>query len=127
MRSPTRRRNGSSTPSMSPHLVRRAKYYIETHLARIEDVREVAEGLEVSCERLCDRFREVEGKPLEEYIRQCRVTYLKLYLSSTNLNSEQIAQRVGFKSVEAADRAFKESTGHKIDQFREVFQLGESW
>lgn len=124
MHATTRRRNGSSTYSMPPHLVRRAKHYIETHLPRIQRAQQVADALDVPCERLNDRFCQVEGTPLSDYLQQCRVTYMKLYLSTTELDNEQVAKRVGFSSVDTADRTFKAKTNYTMTQFRELFRLG---
>jgi transcriptional regulator GlxA family with amidase domain len=110
---------------MPPHLVRRAKHYIEAHLSRIQDIQQVADELDVSCDRLNERFREVEGVPLDAYIQRCRVTYMKLYLSTTELDNEDVAERVGFEDVEAADRTFQSVTNYRMTQFRDFFRLGD--
>jgi transcriptional regulator GlxA family with amidase domain len=110
---------------MPPHLVRRAKHYIEAHLSRLRDIQQVADELDVSCDRLNERFREVEGMPLDAYIQRCRVTYMKLYLSTTELDNEAVAERVGFEDEDAANRAFHAVTNYRMTQFRDLFRLGE--
>jgi two-component system response regulator YesN len=108
---------------MPSDLVRRVKHYIETHLARITDAQEVADALDVSLETLNERFQQVEGVKLSAYLRQSRVTYLKLYLSATYLAEDQVAQRVGFPDTETANRVFKKTTNYTMEQYRRLFQL----
>lgn len=96
---------------------------MDTRIARIQSVQEVADALQVPEDRLCTRFRQIEGTSVAEYLRACRVSYLKLYLSTTELSSRQVARRVGFESEETANRTFSEDAGYTMTEFRELFRL----
>lgn len=113
----------SRPPSLAQRgLVQRAKCYIEIRLARIDGIDDVADALGVPEEALRKTFRRVQDRSIDGYLRECRITYLKLYLSTTELDNERVAERVGFDSSETAGRAFEEATGYTMTEFQELFR-----
>ena len=66
----------------------------------------VGEAVFISKCHLCEIFRSLVGRTLGDYVRQRRLTYARLLLTTTT-QFEEIAQACGFQSVTYFAAAFK--------------------
>jgi AraC-like DNA-binding protein len=86
--------------------------------ARRWTVADLASSASVSRSLLDERFRQVLGRPPIRYLTDWRMHTAKGLLSSTELTVAQVAQRVGYESVEAFSRAFKRALGRSPSAWR---------
>ena len=71
----------------------------------------MAEELRVSPEHLSRVMKSVTGTNYIEILNQMRLEQAKIYLKSTNLKLEEIAERVGWGSARYFIRIFKQYEG----------------
>lgn len=65
-------------------------------------------------------FSSLEGRTIQSYLMSQRVEYVKELLSDNELTLAEIADEAGFSSVAHLSRAFKNSQGITISEFRDT-------
>lgn len=99
-------------------LVRRAKKYLEEHLADARRLADIAAALSVPERRLAHAFQVCLDMSVAEYMRQERMRKAKYLLTHTTLSIRSIAQQVGFSSAANFSTAFNSWVGASPSSFR---------
>jgi len=93
--------------------------YIEDHLAREIDYRELAALVGCSEYHLSRMFPFLTGQSLSLYIRRRRLTQAALELGDPHRELLEVAVKYGYSSVDAFSRAFREVHGTTPSQARD--------
>lgn len=72
----------------------------------------------LSKSRFCERFRQLTGKTLTEYLLELRFCYAETLLASTQRQITDIALSAGFESPSYFSRRFKQRRGCTAKEFR---------
>lgn len=75
-------------------------------------VDELARAVAVARSTLADRFTELIGEPPMRYLTHWRIQLAQQLLRQTNLSIYAVAERAGYASEAAFNRAFKRHVGH---------------
>jgi AraC family transcriptional regulator of arabinose operon len=81
-------------------------------------VEQLADEVGLSASRLAHVFREEEGKSIQSYIKERRLSMAALLLVQTHERISQIAYSVGFNDVSNFNHAFKRRYGMSPRQYR---------
>jgi AraC family transcriptional regulator of arabinose operon len=81
-------------------------------------VEQLADDVGLSASRLAHLFRDEEGKSIQSYIKERRLTMASLLLVQTHERISQIAYSVGFNDVSNFNHAFKRRFGVSPRQYR---------
>ncbi len=92
--------------------------WMQRHIAQPLDLASLAELHCVSERTLSRRFRKARGITPTEYLQQLRLEHTKLLLETTQLNIEQIVERVGYSSASSLRRLFQKALGCSPREFR---------
>ncbi len=65
------------------------------------------------------KFQEETGVRLLDYIKQTRLDYAKILLSTTNLSIQQISEKLQFGTRNYFTRIFKEHVGTSPTEYRD--------
>jgi AraC family transcriptional activator FtrA len=85
------------------------------------EVRELASEAAMSERTFLRRFTEATGMPPKAWLQHERLGRARELLESTNQNTDQIAQRCGYRSVESFRVAFRSVVGVPPSVYRERF------
>jgi AraC family transcriptional regulator len=66
---------------------------------------------------ICQRYQAITGQRLAAYLRRMKVERAKILLINSNFSQLEIAHKLGFSSVKALTRIFKEVTGQPISVY----------
>lgn len=66
---------------------------------------------------ICQRYQAITGQRLEVYLRRMKVERAKILLINSNFSQLEIAHKLGFSSVKALTRIFKEVTGQPLSVY----------
>lgn len=102
----------------SSSLVRRVKKYVLANYYRDISLTEIAQIMEVNPNYLSRAFSKEYGDSLISYINSVRLQAASSLLKNTNLKNYEIADRVGYQSVEHFCRVFKKMTGCTPGEYR---------
>ena len=102
----------------SSSLVRRVKKYVLANYYRDISLTEIAQIMEVNPNYLSRAFSKEYGDSLISYINSVRLQAASSLLKNTNLKNYEIAERVGYQSVEHFGRIFKKMTGCTPGEYR---------
>lgn len=102
----------------SSSLVRRVKKYVLANYYRDISLTEIAQIMEVNPNYLSRAFSKEYGDSLIPYINSVRLQAASSLLKNTNLKNYEIAERVGYQSVEHFCRVFKKMTGCTPGEYR---------
>lgn len=91
--------------------VSRALQMLHSEPARAWTVDDLARGVGVSRSGLADRFSELIGESPIHYLASWRMHLAKQLLSEGNASLAEVAERVGYESEYAFNRAFKREVG----------------
>lgn len=105
-------------------LVAEAFRLLSQHSDRCFSVTELADMLMVSREHLTRLFRETLSITPRECILREKIKQACSLLKATNLNSDEIAARLGYKSTQRFVRHFKEAVGARPSQYRQALLSG---
>jgi two-component system response regulator YesN len=98
--------------------VRRAVRYIEDNYGRDLPLEEVATSAGLSPSYFSSSFKRETGRNVVEYITEYRVERAIEMLCATNLNTSEVAYRVGFNDPKYFARIFKRSVGVSPSLYR---------
>jgi AraC-like DNA-binding protein len=85
----------------------KARKFIEEHSAEELSLRKVAKAVNISANHLSERFKQVTGTNLVEYVARVRFKNACDLLRNRNLRISEIAFAVGFQSLSQFNRVFK--------------------
>jgi AraC-like DNA-binding protein len=92
-------------------LVDRIIRYMEEHLGDSLSFSEICRFSAQSATNLKTIFKSVTGLGVMEYYRKLKIDQAKILLRESNGNITQIADRLGYTSVQYFSRHFKQATG----------------
>lgn len=96
------------------------------HLSEPLTISQLAAKALMSERTFLRRFSEATGMAPKGWLQHARMAQARSLLESTRLNSEQIAQRCGFASVESFRVAFRKAVGLAPSFYRESFGARQS-
>jgi AraC-like DNA-binding protein/ligand-binding sensor protein len=99
-------------------MVRRARAYIDCHHADRISLDDIARSTHVSTFHFCKIFKKATGLTFTQYLGRIRVEKAKQLLLNPHLRVGEIAYAVGFQSLTAFNRIFREITGQAPSRFR---------
>jgi transcriptional regulator GlxA family with amidase domain len=111
-------------PTGSSKSVRRALEFTETHLATPLSFASVADAAGSSERTLLRRFGEEVGLTWQQTLRRLRMIRAVELLSNTEHAVIQVAYSVGYASLSAFTKAFRDFTGHTPTEFRARHRAG---
>jgi AraC family transcriptional regulator len=99
------------TGGMPAYVLSAAVDFIEESLTRDLTLDEIASAAGLSPSKLARAFKAATGKSVQEYVDERRVEKAKPLLASGEVPHEEVARRVGFKSVRRFADVFRRLTG----------------
>lgn len=93
------------------------KNYIDTHLFSIKNLSELSEKSGYNYSYLSSLFRNVTGTTLSEYYNERRFESAKLMIRENKLKIGEISNLLGYNSVYAFSKAFKDRYGSSPKKF----------
>ena len=81
-------------------------------------IEQLADEVGLSPSRLAHLFREEEGKSIQSYVKERRLTMAAMFLVQTHDRISQIAYTVGFGDVSNFNHAFKRRFAMSPRQYR---------
>ncbi len=93
--------------------------YIKKHLSEPLSLKGLADKMGYTEYYFARKFQEETGVRLLEYIKQTRLDYAKILLSTTNLTIQQISEKLQFGTRNYFTRIFKEHVGISPTEYRD--------
>lgn len=87
------------------------KHYIDTHLFSIDSLSEISSLCGYNYSYLSYLFKKVTGTTLSDYYKQRRFESAKLMINENKLKISEISNLLGYNSVYAFSKAFKDEFG----------------
>ena len=107
-----------NTPIINNPKLRAAVLYIEGHYSESLTLSDISANAGINHTTLTALMKEEFGCTAIEYLMQYRIVIAKKQLSFTDVPIKDIANMVGFKTVQHFNRIFKEITGTTPAEFR---------
>lgn len=92
-------------------LSEKIKQYLESHFSENISIREIASALYMNSHYLGEYFKKKNGISIKKYLLQLRMQRAFAMLKEGNLSVTQIAEEVGFETVQYFSAKFKEYYG----------------
>lgn len=108
----------------SDNLVWRAQTWMQARLMDGFSIQAVADVLKVTERTLARRFKRALGQTPGRYLQGLRVETARWLLEMTQLNLEQVVERVGYADVSAFRRLFERETTLTPREYRQRFAIG---
>ena len=109
-----------NAPIIKNPKLRDAVLYIESHYGNSITLSDISANAGINHTTLTALMKEELGCTAIEYLKQYRITIAKKQLSFTDVPIKDIANMVGFKTVQHFNRIFKEISGTTPAEFRKV-------
>ena len=97
-----------------------AKKYLEENYMRDMNITDVADQLDISYSYLCKIFRSKTGVTLTDYLNNVRIEKSKVFLATTFLTLNEIAEKVGYNNVQSYQRFFKKYVSITPGDYRKL-------
>lgn len=94
------------------------KNYVREHLDADLTLLMLSEKVHLNASYLSRLFHKMTGEKLYDYILNARMTRAKELILKKNMKIQEIAQSVGYESVQSFNRAFKKYTGMSPIDYR---------
>ncbi|MBQ9806309.1 MAG: AraC family transcriptional regulator [Clostridia bacterium] len=101
----------------STHLVENVKQYLAEHLSSQPSVKEICAVFGISQTALMKKFRAQTDKGLMEYFNDLKIREAKRLIRTTPKSFTEIADALGFSSVNYFSKVFKQKTGLTPTEF----------
>ena len=111
-------KKSDTTPIIKNSKLRDAVLYIESHYGDSITLSDISANAGINHTTLTSLMKEELGCTAIEYLIQYRITIAKKQLGFTDVPIKDIANMVGFKTVQHFNRIFKEITGTTPAEFR---------
>ena len=115
----THQKSDNASIIKNPKL-REAVLYIESHYGNSITLSDISTNAGINHTTLTALMKEELGCTAIEYLMKYRITVSKKQLGFTNVPIKDIANMVGFKTVQHFNRIFKEHTGTTPAEFRKT-------
>lgn len=92
--------------------------YIESHLSENLSVTHLSEVFNYNQSYISRLFKQVQGEPLSLYLKSARLRRAKELLRTTSLSIQEIADAVGFDTVQYFSMVFRKEIGMTPKSFR---------
>lgn len=102
-------------------VVSKAQAWIQNHIHRKIDLKELSDHLAISNRTLIRRFKRSTGETPIKYLQKIRIETAKYLLETTDLNIESIMDRVGYADVSSFSLLFKRLTNSTPREYRHQF------
>lgn len=99
--------------------VDRIKKYMQSHVDSDYTLMDVAEYMQMNPTYLSRYFKEKTHETFMEYDKKLKIERAKDLLTTTSMKTYEIADKLGYKSVQHFSRIFKESTGMTPIEYRQ--------
>ena len=109
-----------NTPIIKNPKLRDAVLYIEGHYSENITLSNISDNAVINHTTLTALMKQELGCTAIEYLMQYRITVSKKQLAFTDVPIKEIANMVGFKTVQHFNRIFKEITGTTPAEFRKL-------
>jgi len=116
-------RQSSDVLMIDDPLVRKTVRFIQDHAHQGLSVGDVLQEVPISRSVLYDRFHQVMGQSLYEFIRRVRMERTAQMLIETDLSINDIARAVGFADQKNIARYFKQIMGKTPLQYRRAYRI----
>ena len=113
-------KKSDTTPIIKNSKLRDAVLYIESHYGDSITLSDISANAGINHTTLTALMKEELGCTAIEYLMQYRITIAKKQLGFTDVPIKDIANMVGFKTVQHFNRIFKEITGATPAEFRKT-------
>ena len=113
-------KKSDTTPIIKNPKLRDAVLYIESHYGDSITLSDISANAGINHTTLTALMKEELGCTAIEYLMQYRITIAKKQLGFTDVPIKDIANMVGFKTVQHFNRIFKEITGATPAEFRKT-------
>ena len=121
-------KKSDTTPIIKNPKLRDAVLYIESHYGDSITLSDISANAGINHTTLTSLMKEELGCTAIEYLIQYRITIAKKQLGFTDVPIKDIANMVGFKTVQHFNRIFKEITGATPAEFRKTaVQKRKDW
>ena len=91
--------------------------YIDTHICTLGSLEELSDAIGYNYSYLSDLFKENTGNTVSSYYRRRRLELAKEMLREGTMSITEIAEWLGYSSLYAFSRAFKEALGVSPKQY----------
>jgi len=98
-------------------VVYEVKKYIDVNFSQKLSLSELAKMFSVSEGHLSRKFKKKTGKTISEYILTLRLTSARRLLESSSMSVRDIAENVGFSSLNHFDKMFKKDHGFTPSEY----------
>lgn len=109
----------NTTPKISPEIIKSCKY-IRSHILDDLSLEEISSSAGYSEYYFSRKFRREMGMKVSDYIRDKKLEYAKMLLTSTGKSVQEISDTLRFSSRNYFSRIFKEKVGLSPVEYREV-------
>lgn len=106
------------TPSSVGTTVYTLIKYIEDHVFTIPNIRALADEMHFSYTYISHAFKRKTGMTLQAYILQVKMKKAQELISEGRWSISEIAQMLGYESVQSFSKAFKRETGSSPSEYR---------
>jgi AraC family transcriptional regulator len=107
---------------ISPHRLRAALEYIDTHLEHDLKLEDIAAAANMSPFHFARGFRKAMGRPPHRYVLALRIDRARTLLRRTSDEVAVVARRVGFSSQSHFGVVFKKQCGLTPNQYRQAMR-----
>lgn len=99
--------------------IERIKKYMQSHVDSDYTLMDVAEYMQMNPTYLSRYFKEKTHETFMEYDKKLKIERAGDLLTTTSMKTYEIAEKLGYKSVQHFSRIFKESTGMTPIEYRQ--------
>lgn len=103
----------------SQSAIERIKKYMQSHVDSDYTLMDVAEYMQMNPTYLSRYFKEKTHETFVEYDKKLKIERAGDLLTTTSMKTYEIAEKLGYKSVQHFSRIFKESTGMTPIEYRQ--------
>lgn len=114
-------RENASLTRASKNKMETALEYIHKNYKKAIDMAEVSNYVSMNYSMFSSTFKEYTGDNFSAYLRKIRIEKSKKLLEKTDLNINEIAQRVGFDDARRFAKVFKEECEDTPTNYRTRF------
>ena len=113
VKSHLKRRNASASDAICYQIMN----YIDTHIYTMKSLEELAEVMKYNYSYLSTLFKKTTGNTLLSYYYAKRLEVARMLILENSLKISEIAEQLGYSSLYAFSRAFKEMYGVSPKQY----------
>ena len=111
-----------NSPATNKDLMEEVKVYLETHFASSMTLQSISERFYIHPNYFSRRFKEKQGQTFVDYLTAIRMKKAMDWIQETDLQVQQIANKVGFEDASYFTSVFRKFYGLTPKQYREQIQ-----